>query len=159
MQINGTFWGELIIFTCFYMFVKAKIWPRFAGVLEERRAFIENGLKAAKDGQLLLQDAEKDAEHIVKQAQLKVENMIQMATQEIRFMQEQAKEEIERLKIAAQKETIAAHENMQRVFLAEARDHYLKVASAVCAKVFDTNPTQYLNTLESMLNKQSSVMQ
>ena len=49
MNINATFFAELIAFCIFVFITYRYIWPSMASVLEERRKEIDEGLQAASE--------------------------------------------------------------------------------------------------------------
>jgi len=151
MDLNGTFFVELLIFSIFYYFVKSRIWPRFAGVLEERQLYIANGLQAAKEGQALLQDAHKEADLIIQKAHRTAKDLAEHTHQEMSFFKDQIRKEMDELKLNVQKEVLAECDQMRVVFLAQARVHYLEVASSLCEKVLLGHPDFCQKALEEAL--------
>ncbi len=151
MNINGTFFIELLIFGCFYYFVKSQIWPRFSGVLEERRIFIANGLQAAKEGQILLQEARKDAENIIYAAHGRAQEIVDRSNKEMAFFCDQIRKDMDDFKLNIQKEVLAECDQMRIQFLSEARTHYLDVASSLCEKVLFEHPDLCQKVIEEIL--------
>lgn len=155
MNLNATFFVELFIFGMFYYFVKVRIWPRFAGVIEERQAHIERGLAAAKDGHSLLNDAHKKAETVLKEAHSNAKKIMQTANQEALYLKDKVYLEMDEFKLSMQKEVLAECDQMKAAFLDEAKAHYLAIAKNLCEKMFEKNAGFCQEALESVLVSQT----
>jgi F0F1-type ATP synthase membrane subunit b/b' len=151
MNINATFFVELFIFGMFYYFVKVCIWPRFAGVLEERRSYIENGLAASKDGHNFLKEAQKEAENILKRANLQAKEILQNAHVEMNYLKDKVQLEMDEFRLSIQKESLIEREQMRELFATEARAHYLVVAKEICEKIFEDHSQLLQQSLETKL--------
>ncbi len=151
MDLDGTFFIELLIFGVFYFFVKSMIWPRFSGVLEERRIFIANGLQAAKEGQELLQDAHKEAEKILSQAHENAREVVAQTHKEMTFFRDQIRQEMEDFKMNIQKEVLVECDQLRADFMTHARTHYIDVATTLCEKVLFGHPDFCQKAIEDLL--------
>jgi F0F1-type ATP synthase membrane subunit b/b' len=156
MDLNGTFFVELLIFGFFYYFVKSRIWPRFAGVLEERKIFIANGLQAAKEGQALLQEAHREAEKILHVAHERAQEIADHTHKEMAFFCDQIRQEMDEFKLNIQKEVLAECDQMRVQFVAQARAHYIDIASSLCEKVFFGHPDFCQKAIEEVLVQERS---
>jgi len=156
MDLNGTFFVELLIFSIFYYFVKSRIWPRFAGVLEERQLYIAHGLQAAKEGQALLHDAHKEADLIIQAAHHAAKDLAAHTQEEMGLVKDQIQKEMNEFRLNVQKEVLAECDQMRHVFQAQARNHYLDVASMLCEKVFAEHSGFCQKALEEALPLQDN---
>lgn len=153
ITLNGTFFIELLIYGSFYYFVKVVVWPKFCGVLEEREAFIEQGLQSARDGYALLQDAEKKATECIVTAEARAKKIFEEARTQADHLKEQAVLEIEELRALAQKEAREEYEQMKERFLLEAREHYLSIANQLCEKVLRQEEPVVAKALNKLIHE------
>lgn len=153
ITVNGTFFVELLIYGVFYYFVKIAIWPKFCGVLEEREAFIEQGLQSAREGYALLQDAEKKASDCIVAAELRAKKIFDEAQAQAEHLKDSALAEIEELRLHAQKEARDEYEQMKERFLVEAREHYVSIAEQLCTKVLGQHQPVVSKALHQLINE------
>ena len=68
MNINATFFAELLAF-CIFVFISYRyIWPSMENLLEDRRKEISDGLEAASQSQRKLEEANKESAVILDEA-------------------------------------------------------------------------------------------
>ena len=51
MNVNATFFAELLAFSIFIFITYRYLWPSFSSILDERRDEISKGLEAASESQ------------------------------------------------------------------------------------------------------------
>ena len=66
MNINATFFAELLAFCIFVFITYRYIWPSMENLLEDRRKEISDGLEAASQSQRKLEEANKESATILE---------------------------------------------------------------------------------------------
>ena len=103
MNINATFFAELIAFCIFVFITYRYIWPSMASVLEERRKEIDEGLQAASESKRQLEEAKEESGRVIDAAKSEASTLINQAgsraDQLIDEAKEQATEEAKKIKI------------------------------------------------------------
>ena len=102
MNINATFFAELIAFCIFVFITYRYIWPSMASVLEERRKEIDEGLQAASESKRQLEEAKEESSRVIDAAKSEASTLINQAgsraDQLIDEAKEQATEEAKKIK-------------------------------------------------------------
>ena len=106
MNINATFFAELIAFCIFVFITYRYIWPSMANVLEERRKEIDEGLQAASESKRQLEEAKEESSRVIDAAKSEASTLINQAgsraDQLIDEAKEQATEEAKKIKETAE---------------------------------------------------------
>ena len=117
MNLNYTFFMQMISFALLIWFTMKFIWPPLMNAIEERQKKIAEGLAAADRSQQDLARAEEKVAEALKEARAKANEIIDQAHQRANQLIDQAKEdaiaEANRQKAAAESE-IAASTNRAR---------------------------------------------
>lgn len=135
MNINATYFGQLIAFFLFVWFCMRFVWPPITAALAERKKQIADGLAAGERGRHDLELAEKRASEILKEAKQKAAEIIAQADKRgVEIVEESkshAKVEAERLVTGAKAEI------EQETFRAKAalRDQVAALAVAGAEKI------------------------
>lgn len=135
MNINATYFGQLIAFFLFVWFCMRFVWPPITAALAERKKQIADGLAAGERGRHDLELAEKRASDILKEAKQKAAEIIAQADKRgVEIVEESkahAKVEAERLVTGAKAEI------EQETFRAKAalRDQVAALAVAGAEKI------------------------
>ena len=79
MNINATFFAELIAFCIFVFITYRYIWPSMADILEARRIEIADGLEAASQSKRQLEEAKEESLKIVEGAKSEASTWINQA--------------------------------------------------------------------------------
>ncbi len=112
MNINMTFFGQMITFVILIWFTMKFIWPPLNKAIEERQQKIAQGLANAEGAEVLIQQARTEAEGIVREARAKANEVIEQAHQRANQILDQAKTDAvvegTRLKALADAEIAAA---------------------------------------------------
>ncbi len=96
MNINATFFAELLAFCIFVFITYRYIWPSMENLLEDRRKEISDGLEAASQSQRKLEEANKESATILDgQANSRADQIVDEA-------KEQAVEEAKKIKLSAE---------------------------------------------------------
>lgn len=93
MNFNATFIGQTIAFLFFLWFCRRYVWPLFAGVLEERRRRVADGLEAAARAQKDLELAQQSATGRMKEAKERAAEIVAQANRRAAQIVEEAKEQ------------------------------------------------------------------
>jgi len=106
MNVNATFFAELIAF-CIFIFVTYRyLWPSFSSILDARRDEIAEGLEAASQSQRKLEDANEESRKLVEDAKSEASNLINLAgnrgDQIVDEAKNQAAEEQKKIKASAE---------------------------------------------------------
>tara|TARA_Y100000816_G_scaffold167109_1_gene119767 strand:- start:333 stop:803 length:471 start_codon:yes stop_codon:yes gene_type:complete len=105
MNINATFFAELLAFCIFVFITYRYIWPSMANLLEERRQEIADGLEAASQSQRKLEEASEESIKIVNEAKTEASTLISQAgsraDQVVEEAKDQATDEAKKIKDAA----------------------------------------------------------
>ena len=125
MNINATLIVEMFTFLLFVWFVMAVVWPPMIRALEKRRIQIAEGIAAADQGRLALDQATKEGEKVIAEAR-------QKATEILRAAESRAQVVLEEAEVAAKKAADAivadAHREMENQLKAAKRELYTEVA-------------------------------
>ena len=81
MNLNMTFFGQMLSFAILVWFTMKFIWPPLNAALEERQKKIAEGLAAADNSQKALAEAEERANDELKAARSKANEIIEQAHQ------------------------------------------------------------------------------
>ena len=79
MNINATFFAELLAFCIFVFITYRYIWPSMENLLEDRRKEISDGLEAASQSQRKLEEANKESAMIIDEAKAEASSLINQA--------------------------------------------------------------------------------
>lgn len=126
MNLNATLFAQFVVFFTLVWFVMKFIWPPMIKALDERRAKIADGLKAAEDSvaekleadsqvKVLLKDAKQEASTIVTLAQKRAEETVEasktqakeVADKQLQNAQEQILVETNQAKEKLRQEVVA----------------------------------------------------
>ncbi|MFC3814564.1 MULTISPECIES: F0F1 ATP synthase subunit B [Lysobacter] len=117
MNLNMTFFGQMITFAILIWFTMKFIWPPLNKAIEERQHKIAEGLAAAEQSQKNLAQAQQSVDAELRTARTKANEIIEQAHQRANQIIDQAKNdaiaEANRQKAAADAE-IAASANRAR---------------------------------------------
>ena len=106
MNINATFFAELLAFCIFVFITYRYIWPSMENLLEDRRKEISDGLEAASQSQRKLEEANKESATILDGAKAEASSLINQANsradQIVDEAKEQAVEEAKKIKLSAE---------------------------------------------------------
>ena len=112
MNINMTFFGQMISFALLIWFTMKFIWPPMNRAIEERQKKIAEGLAAAERSQHDLAQAQQSVDAAMREARAKANEVIDQAHQRASQIIEQAKTdamvEATRQKAMADAEIVAA---------------------------------------------------
>ena len=112
MNLNMTFFGQMLSFAILVWFTMKFIWPPLNAALEERQKKIAEGLAAADNSQKALAQAQETAGEALKEARAKANEIIEQAHQRANQIVEAARNEAvteaNRQKALAQAEIDAA---------------------------------------------------
>ena len=79
MNINATFFAELLAFCIFVFITYRYIWPSMENLLEDRRKEISDGLEAASQSQRKVEEANTESSKILDEAKAEASNLINQA--------------------------------------------------------------------------------
>ena len=106
MNINATFFAELLAFCIFVFITYRYIWPSMENLLEDRRKEISDGLEAASQSQRKLEEANTESSKILDEAKAEASNLINQAgsrgDQILDEAKNQAAEEQKKIKASAE---------------------------------------------------------
>ena len=112
MNLNMTFFGQMITFIVLIWFTMKFIWPPLNKAIEERQQKIAEGLAAAEQSQKNLAQAQQSVDAELRAARTKANEIIDQAHQRANQIVDQAKNdavgEANRQKAAAEAEIAAA---------------------------------------------------
>lgn len=112
MNLNWTFFGQMITFIVLIWFTMKFIWPPLNKAIEERQQKIAEGLAAAEQSQKNLAQAQQSVDAELRAARTKANEIIEQAHQRANQIVDQAKNdaiaEANRQKAAAEAEIAAA---------------------------------------------------
>ena len=91
MNINMTFFGQMISFALLIWFTMKFIWPPMNRAIEERQKKIADGLAAAERSQHDLAQAQQSVDAAMREARAKANEVIEQAHQRANQIIEQAK--------------------------------------------------------------------
>ena len=106
MNINATFFAELLAFCIFVFITYRYIWPSMENLLEDRRKEISDGLEAASQSKRKLEEANTESSKILDEAKAEASNLINQAgsrgDQILDEAKNQAVEEQKKIKASAE---------------------------------------------------------
>jgi len=92
MEINATFFGQLITFIILVWFTMKYVWPPITKAMHEREKKIAHGLEAAERSKRELEHAEHKALNIIREAKVEASQFIDQAHKRSAQIVEEAKE-------------------------------------------------------------------
>jgi F-type H+-transporting ATPase subunit b len=142
MNITATLFGQMIVFTVLFWFVKSYLWEPILTTIEDRKARIADGLAASQKGAEDMARAEEEVAMVLKEAKVQAAAIIEQAkTRESQIVEEaknKALVEAERVKTGAEaeleQEVNRAKDSLRTQIAALA----LAGASKIVAKEIDT---------------------
>ena len=93
MNINMTFFGQMLTFAVLIWVTMKFIWPPLNAAIEERQRKIAEGLAAADNSQKALEQAQTNADAAIREARVKANEIIEQAHQRANQIVEQANAE------------------------------------------------------------------
>ena len=97
MNVNATFFAELLAFSIFIFITYRYLWPSFSSILDSRREEISKGLEAASESQKKLEEAKTQA----TEEQLKIKSATEAdIEQNVTKAKENLKQEVSSLVLA-----------------------------------------------------------
>ena len=112
MNINMTFFGQMLTFAVLIWVTMKFIWPPLNAAIEERQRKIAEGLAAADNSQKALEQAQSNADAAIREARVKANEIIEQAHQRANQIVDAAKTEAiaeaGRQKALAEAEILAA---------------------------------------------------
>ena len=93
MNINATFFAELLAFCIFVFITYRYIWPSMENLLEDRRKEISDGLEAASESRRKLEEANKESATILDGAKAEASSLINQANSRADQIVDEAKEQ------------------------------------------------------------------
>ena len=94
MNLNFTFWAQVVMFALFIYFCVKKVWPPLLRAIENRQKQISEGLAEAEKGKASLADAKVQTDALLKEARDRAQEIVAQA-------EKQASQRIEESKGAA----------------------------------------------------------
>ena len=79
MNVNATFFAELLAFSIFIFITYRYLWPSFSSILDSRREEISKGLEAASESQKKLEEAEDASRKMIEDAKNEASSLINQA--------------------------------------------------------------------------------
>ena len=79
MNVNATFFAELLAFSIFIFITYKYLWPSFSNILDSRREEISKGLEAASESQKKLEEAEDASRKMIEDAKNEASSLINQA--------------------------------------------------------------------------------
>lgn len=160
MNINATLLVELIVFASFVELTRRTVWPPIIAIIEKRQADQAQGIEDAKQGKVLLDQAQDEHQEIVRQAVDEGKKIKASAEETAKQIVMEAKQEANSLKEqylkqgkeSLQRQTHQAHKDLEA--------HTLEYMRKVLAKtLYDTPSDKQLNAmLEKAIEETSSDM-
>ena len=106
MNVNATFFAELIAFCIFIFITYRYLWPSFSSLLDARQEEIAGGFEAASQSQRKLEEANEESRKLVEDAKSEASNLINLAgtrgDQIVDEAKSQAIEEQKKIKASAE---------------------------------------------------------
>ena len=93
MNINMTFFGQMLTFAVLIWVTMKFIWPPLNAAIEERQRKIAEGLAAADNSQKALEQAQSNADAAIREARVKANEIIEQAHQRANQIVDAAKNE------------------------------------------------------------------
>lgn len=143
MNINMTFFGQMLTFAVLIWVTMKFIWPPLNAAIEERQRKIAEGLAAADNSQKALEQAQHSADSVVRDARTKANEIIEQAHQRANQIVEQAHTEAvataNRQKDAAQAEIDAAANRAREELRSQVASLAVTGAEKVLRREIDAN--------------------
>ena len=79
MNVDATFFAELLAFSIFIFITYRYLWPSFSSILDSRREEISKGLEAASESQKKLEEAEDASRKMIEDAKNEASSLINQA--------------------------------------------------------------------------------
>ena len=79
MNVNATFFAELLAFSIFIFITYRYLWPSFSSILDARQEEISKGLEAASQSQRRLEEAEDQSKKMIEDAKSEASTLINQA--------------------------------------------------------------------------------
>ncbi len=151
MNINATLFAEMVVFIGFVGLTRLYVWPPLMDIIEQRQKDIAQGVEDARQGSVLLRDAEDKRHQILQDAKKQSSGILNQAESEAESIIHEATAEAKRLldahaanaKIALDKQTYAAKKGLE--------GHTLAYVQQVLTKVMGELPD--MPHLENMVAK------
>ena len=106
MNVNATFFAELIAFCIFIFITYRYLWPSFSSLLDARQEEIAGGIEAASQSQRKLEEANEESRKLIEDAKSEASNLINLAgtrgDQIVDEAKNQATEEQKKIKASAE---------------------------------------------------------
>ena len=106
MNVNATFFAELLAFSIFIFITYRYLWPSFSSILDARQEEISKGLEDASQSQRTLEEAEDQSKKMIEDAKSEASTLINQAgtrgDQIVEEAKTQASEEQQKIKTAAE---------------------------------------------------------
>jgi F-type H+-transporting ATPase subunit b len=148
MNINMTFFGQMLTFAVLIWVTMKFIWPPLNAAIEERQRKIAEGLAAADNSQKALEQAQSSADSVVREARAKANEIIEQAHQRANQIVEQAHSEAvataNRQKDVAQAEIDAAANRAREELRAQVASLAVAGAEKVLRREIDPNAHRVL---------------
>jgi F-type H+-transporting ATPase subunit b len=143
MNINMTFFGQMLTFAVLIWVTMKFIWPPLNAAIEERQRKIAEGLAAADNSQKKLEEAQQNADVAIREARVKANEIIEQAHQRANQILEQANAEAlaaaSRQKDVAQAEIAAASNRAREELRAQVASLAVAGAEKVLRREIDPN--------------------
>jgi F-type H+-transporting ATPase subunit b len=143
MNINMTFFGQMLTFAVLIWVTMKFIWPPLNAAIEERQRKIAEGLAAADNSQKKLEEAQQNADVAIREARVKANEIIEQAHQRANQILEQANAEAlaaaGRQKDVAQAENAAASNRAREELRAQVASLAVAGAEKVLRREIDPN--------------------
>ncbi|GAB6194715.1 F0F1 ATP synthase subunit B [Lysobacter xanthus] len=143
MNINMTFFGQMLTFAVLIWVTMKFIWPPLNAAIEERQRKIAEGLAAADNSQKALEQAQTNADSAIREARVKANEIIEQAHQRANQIIEQAHSEAvgeaNRQKDLAQAEIAAASNRAREELRAQVATLAVAGAEKVIRREIDPN--------------------
>ncbi|MGY3266949.1 MULTISPECIES: F0F1 ATP synthase subunit B [unclassified Lysobacter] len=143
MNINMTFFGQMLTFAVLIWVTMKFIWPPLNAAIEERQRKIAEGLAAADNSQKKLEEAQQNADVAIREARSKANEIIEQAHQRASQILEQAQSEAvataNRQKDAAQAEIDAAANRAREELRSQVASLAVAGAEKVLRREIDPN--------------------
>jgi F-type H+-transporting ATPase subunit b len=148
MNINMTFFGQMLTFAVLIWVTMKFIWPPLNAAIEERQRKIAEGLAAADNSQKKLEEAQQNADVAIREARVKANEIIEQAHQRANQILEQANAEAlaaaSRQKDVAQAEIAAASNRAREELRSQVASLAVAGAEKVLRREIDPNAHRVL---------------
>lgn len=139
MNINATLFVEMIVFASFVGLTRLYIWPPLIAIIEKRQIDIAQGVEDAKQGRLLLEQADKEKLALLNEAKKQHKSIISQAEETAKLILQDARSEavlaqsaqIDAAQAEIDKQTQIAKEGLEEETLAYMREVLEKVMGSL----------------------------